>query len=179
MPLAQISGRVLKADTKRELCSGGESEMFLFCGNAGLRAAIRQNRATFPSQIVRLRKREDGFGDEPERIVQLYFVRGWSVENICARYGFCRKKVSAILTKWRRLAVAAGFVQAVEPWTMSNALPVSDGVAQTVPSPTGPSDSEDAPDGETASVPYRRSPAFVPGAVVTPSHGVASYDLSK
>ena len=89
-------------------------EFLLLCGNAGLRAAIRRNAVTFPSQMVRLRSCDAG-NDEPERIVQLYFVHGWSIGSICRRYRLSKKRVDNILNKWRHGAVAAGFVQEIRP----------------------------------------------------------------
>jgi hypothetical protein len=81
--------------------------------NALLRAAIRSNRVTFPSQTVNCRTVPDG--DMRWRIVQLYFVCGWPVQRICVRYRVTRQVVHNILTQWRHRAVAAGFVQEVEP----------------------------------------------------------------
>jgi hypothetical protein len=94
-------------------------EFLLLCGNAGLRAAIRRNAVTFPSQMVRLRSCDAG-NDEPERIVQLYFVHGWSIGNICRRYRLSKKRVDNILNKWRHGAVAAGFVQEIRPRGMDD-----------------------------------------------------------
>jgi hypothetical protein len=94
-------------------------EFLLLCGNAGLRAAIRRNAVTFPSQMVRLRSCDAG-NDEPERIVQLYFVHGWSIGNICRRYRLSKKRVDNILNKWRHGAVAAGFVQEIRPRSMDD-----------------------------------------------------------
>jgi hypothetical protein len=94
-------------------------EFLLLCGNAGLRAAIRRNAVTFPSQMVRLRSCDAG-NDEPERIVQLYFVHGWSIGSICRRYRLSKKSVDNILNKWRHGAVAAGFVQEIRPRSMDD-----------------------------------------------------------
>ncbi len=97
-------------------------EFLLVCGNAGLRAAIRRNAVTFPSQMVRLRSCDAG-NDEPERIVQLYFVHGWSIRSICRRYRLSKKRIDNILNKWRHGAVAAGFVQEIRPRSMDDKAP--------------------------------------------------------
>lgn len=92
---------------------GNEQQALVFCSNANLRAAIRNNAVTFPSQMVRLRNCADG--GRSERIVQLYFVSGWPVRRICERYALNRTKVDGILNEWRRRAIAAGFVQEIRP----------------------------------------------------------------
>jgi hypothetical protein len=81
--------------------------------NALLRAAIRNNSVTFPSQTVYCRNVVDG--DMRWRIVQLYFVCGWPIRRICDRYRLTRQSIHNILTQWRHRAVAAGFVQEIEP----------------------------------------------------------------
>jgi hypothetical protein len=91
-----------------------EPEFLLICGNAGLRGAIRKNLVTFPAQMVRLRSSGHG-NDRPERIVQLYFVHGWSIGKLCHRYRLSKKRVEDVLMKWRHRAVAAGFVQEIQP----------------------------------------------------------------
>lgn len=111
-----------------------EPEFLLVCGNAGLRAAIRRNAVTFPSQMVRLGSSTEG-NDEQERIVQLYFVHGWSIGNICQRYGLGKKAVDNILTRWRHKAVAAGFVQEIQP---RKARTASSGIPEIPPTITPP-----------------------------------------
>jgi hypothetical protein len=105
-----IVGAALKsalADRKAD-----ESESFVFCTNSNLRAAIRNNAVTFPAQMAHLRSRADD--DRSERIVHLYFVGGWPVRRICARYRLGRQTIYTILAKWRQRAVAAGFVQEIQ-----------------------------------------------------------------
>jgi len=91
--------------------SGG-AEFPASFNNALLRAAIRNNLVTFPSQTVYVRNVADG--DMRWRIVQLYFVCGWPVQRICIRYQLTRQVVHNILAQWRHRAVAAGFVQEIE-----------------------------------------------------------------
>src|SRR5580693_7613379 len=82
-------------------------------GNTLLRTAITRNLVTFPAQIQPFMKRTAG--DLPERIVQLYFVRGWSVRNICERYGMSKAMVHKVLAEWRIRAIESGYIQEVEP----------------------------------------------------------------
>jgi hypothetical protein len=82
-------------------------------GNTLLRSAIRQNLVSFPSQIPTLMRRQGG--DVPERVVQLYFLRGWSVRNICERYRLNKAMVQKLLSEWRIRAVSAGYIQGIHP----------------------------------------------------------------
>lgn len=82
-------------------------------GNPLLRTAITRNLVSFPAQIRPFMKR--GSGDLQERIVQLYFVRGWTVRNICDRYGMSKAMVHKLLAEWRIRAVESGFIQEIEP----------------------------------------------------------------
>jgi len=86
-------------------------------GNTLLRTAITRNLVTFPAQIQPFMKRT--MGDQPERIVQLYFVRGWSVRNICDRYGMSKAMVHKLLAEWRIRAVESGYIQEIEPDCLS------------------------------------------------------------
>ncbi|MGA2717272.1 MAG: hypothetical protein ABSG41_29705 [Bryobacteraceae bacterium] len=86
-------------------------------GNTLLRTAITRNLVTFPAQIQPFMKRT--MGDLQERIVQLYFVRGWSVRNICDRYGMSKAMVHKLLAEWRIRAVESGYIQEIEPDCLS------------------------------------------------------------
>jgi hypothetical protein len=82
-------------------------------GNAILRSAIQRNLVSFPSQVPGFMRRQSG--DAQERIVQLYFVRGWPVRSICDRYCLSKAMVQKILSEWRIRAVAAGYIQDIHP----------------------------------------------------------------
>ena len=86
-------------------------------GNTLLRTAVTRNLVTFPAQIQPFMKRT--MGDLQERIVQLYFVRGWSVRNICDRYGMSKAMVHKLLAEWRIRAVESGYIQEIEPDCLS------------------------------------------------------------
>lgn len=81
--------------------------------NAGLREAIRSNSVSFPSQTPCFAS-DTGRGLH-WRIAQLYFVSGWSVRRISLRHRLSKQMVRNILSQWRLRAVAAGFVQEIQP----------------------------------------------------------------
>ena len=82
-------------------------------GNTLLRTAITRNLVSFPAQIRPFMRRS--CGDLQERIVQLYFVRGWSVRNICDRYGLSKAMAHKLLAEWRIRAIESGYIQEIEP----------------------------------------------------------------
>jgi transposase-like protein len=82
-------------------------------GNTLLRIAITRNLVSFPAQIRPFMRRNSG--DLQERIVQLYFVRGWSVRSICDRYGLSKAMAHKLLAEWRIRAVESGYIQEIEP----------------------------------------------------------------
>lgn len=81
-------------------------------GNTLLRTALTRNLVSFPAQIRPFMKRN--CGDVQERIVQLYFVRGWSVRNICDRYGLSKAMAHKLLAEWRIRAIESGYIQEIE-----------------------------------------------------------------
>lgn len=89
-------------------------------GNTLLRTAITRNLVSFPAQIRPFMKR--GSGDLQERIVQLYFVRGWSVRSICERYGLSKAMAHKHLGEWRVRAVESGYIQEIEPGTLDRLI---------------------------------------------------------
>jgi transposase len=98
-------------------------------GNTLLRTAITRNLVTFPAQIQPFMKRTGG--DLPERIVQLYYVRGWSVRNICDRYGMSKAMVHKLLAEWRIRAIESGYIQEIEPNCLSALDPEMNSPAET------------------------------------------------
>lgn len=79
--------------------------------NSILRSAIQRNLVSFPSQVPSFTRR----GDMQERIVQLYFVRGWEVQRICDRYRMGKSTVRKLLSDWKIRAVAGGYIQEIDP----------------------------------------------------------------
>jgi hypothetical protein len=82
-----------------------------------VREAIRGNRVSFPSQVPIFESHDRP--DLQRKLVQLYFVCGWTCETVVAWSGLSHKRVRQILTKWKRRAVAAGYVQVIPaaPWS--------------------------------------------------------------
>ncbi len=103
-------------------------------GNRVVRAGIRNNLITFPSEVPVFKKTTRP--DVQAKFAVLYFLRGWSTARIGERYGIGRQRVAQILTKWRVNAVRHGFVQLINEATLA---PVSflqelqDGVSMSAP----------------------------------------------
>ena len=93
-------------------------------GNSALRMAIQRNLVTFPSQIPAIVKRPED--DTQQRIAHLYFVRGWPVRNICARYGLSKAMVQRLVSEWRIRAVSAGYIQDIHPEDLYALIGVKD-----------------------------------------------------
>ena len=85
-----------------------------------LRTAITRNLVSFPARIQPFMRRSSG--DLQERIVQLYFVRGWTVRRICDRYAMSKAMVHKLLAEWRVRAVESGYIQEIEPGTLDRLL---------------------------------------------------------
>jgi hypothetical protein len=79
--------------------------------NQELRLAIWNNRASFPAQVPVFEKQTRP--DVQWRLVQLYFVRGWSFVDLAKRYGVTPQRVMQIVTIWRMRAVAVGYIQEI------------------------------------------------------------------
>lgn len=81
--------------------------------NRALRRAVRENLVSFPAQLpIFERHSQPGL---QQKIVILYFVRGWTMHDIGERYGLGRQRMGQILTAWRRRAMREGFLQAIAP----------------------------------------------------------------
>ncbi len=82
-------------------------------GNTLLRTAITRNLVSFPAQVQPFIRRSPG--DIQEKIVQLYFVRGWSIRRICDRYGLSKAMAHKLLSEWRIRAIESGYIQEIAP----------------------------------------------------------------
>jgi len=80
--------------------------------NRVLRQAVQQNLVSFPSQIPVFGKQSRP--DLQQKIVTLYFVCGWRMDDIAKRYSLGRQRMGQILTAWRIRAVRDGYIQAIE-----------------------------------------------------------------
>jgi hypothetical protein len=92
-----------------------------FLRNAVLRTAITRNLVSFPSQIRPFTK--PTVADLQVRIVQLYFVRRWSVRRIGDRYNLRKDSVHQLLAQWRIRAIESGFIQEIEPGVLTTVVP--------------------------------------------------------
>lgn len=90
------------------------------CGNAVLRAAVRKNLVSFPAQVPAFAKPPSG--QVQRGAVLLYFVRGWTVRQICLRYGLRKKMAQNLLSEWRMRAVSAGLIQEIQPEDLAELL---------------------------------------------------------
>jgi hypothetical protein len=80
---------------------------------AELRRKIHRNRASFPSQVPTFAKHDRP--DLQRRLVQLYFLFGWSCNRIAHRFGILRQRVQQILSTWKRRAIQMGYIQEIPP----------------------------------------------------------------
>lgn len=78
-----------------------------------LRDAVRNNSVSFPSQVPIFERHDRP--DLQRRIVQLYFLCGWSCATIAARYGMIRQRIGQVLNTWKRRAVETGYIQYIPP----------------------------------------------------------------
>jgi hypothetical protein len=81
--------------------------------NQTLRSAIWRNQASFPSVVPVFEKQTRP--DIQWRVVQLYFVRGWSFGDLAKRYQVTPQRVMQIVTLWRMRAVTLGYIQEIPP----------------------------------------------------------------
>jgi hypothetical protein len=80
---------------------------------AELRRKVRRNRASFPSQVPTFPKHDRP--DLQRKLVQLYFLFGWSCNKIALRHGILRQRVQQILSTWKRRAIQMGYIQEIPP----------------------------------------------------------------
>ena len=82
-------------------------------GSKLLRRAIRRNIVSFPAQVPAFAKQPpDG---AQWRMVLLYFVRGWNLRDIAARFKVPPHRVCLILNNWSVRALALGHVEIIDP----------------------------------------------------------------
>lgn len=111
-----------------------------------LQEAIRSNQVSFPSQVPVFIKHAEG--QQQCHIVTLYFVMGWSCDRIAKRYSVTRQHIWQMVSEWRRLAVALGYLQVIPP--PETLLPLHSIRASAAgPSAAGPS-----------AAPFARRPVF-------------------
>jgi hypothetical protein len=85
-----------------------------------LQQAVRTNEVSFPSQVPVFVRHAPP--DLQCRVVQLYFIHGWSCGKIAKRYGFVRNYIWGVVNEWRRHAVSLGYIQVIPPMPQPFAL---------------------------------------------------------
>jgi hypothetical protein len=76
-----------------------------------LRREIRANRVTFPAQVPVFVKHDRP--DLQRKVVQLYFLSGWSTYRIATRYNMAAQRVHQVITTWKQRAIQMGYVQEI------------------------------------------------------------------
>jgi hypothetical protein len=88
-----------------------------------LQGAVRANQVSFPSQVpVFVRHAPPGLQC---RVVQLYFIHGWSCGKIAKRYGYVRNYIWGVVNEWKRHAVSLGYIQVIPPMPQPYASPAN------------------------------------------------------
>lgn len=78
-----------------------------------VRRAVRANEVTFPHPVPTFHRH-----DRPDlqwKLALLYFVRGWSCEDLAERYQILDQRVRQILKTWTKRAIEMGYVQSIPP----------------------------------------------------------------
>jgi transposase-like protein len=88
------------------------------------------------------------------RIIQLYFVAGWTVRDISKRYNMTAEMARKSLTEWRIRAISSGYIQEIGP--------------EILPLLASSSDPAEDPDDEAPERPAGTHPPRAPLQVVPP-----------
>ena len=107
-----------------------------------LRRAIRANQVVFPSPVPVFACQHRA--DIQWRLVELYFVHGWSCSRLGQRYNVTDRRIQQLIQRWVQRARALGYLQPIPaeepslrlvPQTAyaGVALPVADVAATAVP----------------------------------------------
>jgi transposase-like protein len=83
---------------------------------ARLRQAIQNRRVSFPAQVPSFQREYSA--EIQWRVVTLYFIRGWTCEQLAARYGVTASRVRQLLRRWVECAAALGYLQEIPPETL-------------------------------------------------------------
>ena len=76
-----------------------------------LRQAIQANRISFPAQVPIFECQSRA--DIQWRVVELYFIRGWSCSRLGQRYGVNGSRIRQIINKWVQRALVFGYLQEI------------------------------------------------------------------
>lgn len=79
--------------------------------NHELQEAVRWNYVSFPAQapVYKGQSRPDIHW----RLAVLYFVHGWSLNDLAKKYGMSRERAGQIVKAWRILSVRHGYIQEI------------------------------------------------------------------
>ena len=87
-----------------------------------LRMAIKANRVNFPVPVPVFPAQ---FRPEIQwRLVELYFIRGWSSRQLAERYGVTARRIQQSIQHWVDLAVSRGYLQVIPPESPVMPLPM-------------------------------------------------------
>ncbi len=76
-----------------------------------LRVAIRANKVSFPLPVPSFANQ---YCCEVQwRLVELYFIHGWSPEKLGLRYKVCPTRVRQSIRNWVRCALTLGYLQVI------------------------------------------------------------------
>jgi hypothetical protein len=78
---------------------------------ARLQQAIRAREVSFPAQVPSFPRQHSA--NIQWRVVTLYFVRGWTCEQLADRYGVTSHRVRQLLRRWVECAAALGYLQKI------------------------------------------------------------------
>lgn len=85
-----------------------------------LREAIRANRLHFPEPVPTFPR--EFRSDVQWRMAELYFIRGWSAQQLAERYGVSASRIQQSLRAWVRRAIESGYLREI-PKCLPNRLP--------------------------------------------------------
>ena len=76
---------------------------------ARLREAIRNREISFPAQVPSFPRQHSA--EIQWRVVALYFVSGWTCEELADRYHVTSSRIRQLLRRWVECARALGYLQ--------------------------------------------------------------------
>jgi len=105
--LTTLHARTRRPDARVRSQNIGEIDL------SDLRRAVRANWVSFPSQVPTFPS--CGQADLQRKLIQLYFLMGWSCARIATRYGLVQQHVRGVLLAWKCRAVSTGYLQHIPP----------------------------------------------------------------
>jgi hypothetical protein len=78
---------------------------------ASLREAIRHGEVSFPASVPSFARQ---YREQTQwRVASLYFVRGWTAEQLAARYQVTSSRIRQSLRRWVECAATLGYLQEI------------------------------------------------------------------